>query len=37
MAQLQNNVPPNGVALPLLGAGVVTTVTMVCAVTATGL
>ena len=37
MAQLQNSTPPTGVALPLLGPGVVTTITVVCSVTATGL
>ena len=36
MAQLQNNIVPNGVVIPSLGAGGVVTVTVVCGVTATG-
>ena len=36
MVQLQNNIAPNGVAIPTLGAGGVLTVTVVCSVTATG-
>lgn len=37
MAQLQNTVPPAGVAIPTLGAGGSITVTYSCSVTATGL